>query len=111
MAPDGCANTIVVTEPSPDGIHKAILFERNCGATTGFSSQVSILESSDELPDDEGGNVLIISGGMTAASWGGPFVKIAWNSADKLHVTYDDAAQVHLRSKQVEGVVVTFLPD
>ena len=53
---DTCGDTPVQTVPSPSGSLKAVLFERDCGATTGFSSQVSIL-SHDENLGNEGGNV------------------------------------------------------
>jgi len=40
---DPCGNTIVEALPSPDGSHKAVVFVRNCGATTDFSTQMSVL--------------------------------------------------------------------
>ncbi|HEY0281498.1 MAG TPA: hypothetical protein VGC27_02615 [Rhizomicrobium sp.] len=49
-----CENTVVKSVVSPDGRHKAVLFQRNCGATTGFSSQVSIIPASLWLPDHSG---------------------------------------------------------
>jgi hypothetical protein len=68
---DLCGNTIVATELSPDRKLKAVLFERNCGATTGFSSQVSVLPSDRDLPN-EGGNVFAANEarGGEQTTWG-----------------------------------------
>ena len=56
-----CANTVITSSVSPSGKWKAILFERNCGATTGFSSQISLLKSDSEL-NNEAGNIYIAKG-------------------------------------------------
>ncbi len=55
---DMCANTVISSNPSPNIKWKAVLFERNCGATTGFSSQISLLEKNEEL-QNEAGNIYI----------------------------------------------------
>ena len=49
----------------------AVLFDRHCGATTGFTTQVSVVES-DKTPFGKG-NVFIADGGTKAAKWGGPW--------------------------------------
>jgi hypothetical protein len=51
-----CSNQIIKQIPSPNGKMKAVVFQRDCGATTGFNTQVSVLLSNQQLPD-EGGNV------------------------------------------------------
>lgn len=56
-----CKNTIIKTSNNPENKLVAILFERNCGATTGYSTQVSILRTGDDL-SNEGGNVYIADG-------------------------------------------------
>ncbi|MFC1773381.1 DUF5412 family protein [Pseudomonadota bacterium] len=56
-----CENTVVASSESPDGKWKVILFERNCGATTGFSSQISLIPSNGKLTNKPG-NVYIAEG-------------------------------------------------
>lgn len=56
-----CGNEIYSEELSPDREHKVVIFQRDCGATTGFSTQISIINSDDEL-ENESGNVYIIDG-------------------------------------------------
>ena len=55
----GCDNDIVRALPSPDQQLKAIVFIRACGATTGFNTQLSLLEAGQTL-DDEAGNLVIL---------------------------------------------------
>jgi len=61
LLPEMCANDIFSEVVSPNQSLKAVTFQRDCGATTGYSTQISIIKNSASLPND-GGNVLIISG-------------------------------------------------
>jgi hypothetical protein len=56
-----CGNTSVVEVVSPSRLKKAVLFERSCGATTGFSAQVSVMSANRELGNDSG-NVFVAAG-------------------------------------------------
>lgn len=55
---DGCSNQLYQQFVSENGLYKAVVFQRDCGATTGFSTQVSILAADDELCDDCAGDIL-----------------------------------------------------
>jgi len=57
----GCDNTIKSEKRSPDGKYVATLFERNCGATTDFSTIVQLHESSEKLKGDDLG-ILVVKG-------------------------------------------------
>lgn len=63
---DPCVNDMVGQVQSPDGQFKAVIFERDCGATTDFSTQVSIVPTSTPLPDTAG-NVFVADGNHGAA--------------------------------------------
>jgi len=56
-----CGNDPINAVSSPGGNKVAIAFIRDCGATTGFSTQVSIVKAPGLLPN-EAGNVLIVDG-------------------------------------------------
>ena len=56
-----CANTIVSTHASPNNEFKVVIFERNCGATSGFSTQISLLKENESL-GNESGNLYISEG-------------------------------------------------
>lgn len=49
-----CENKLLQETPSPDGTLKAVLFERNCGATTAYSYQISVLPGNAQLPNSPG---------------------------------------------------------
>jgi hypothetical protein len=57
---DMCGNEISQSVTSPSGSLKAVVFSRDCGATTGFSTQVSMLPETKSLPN-EAGNVLVLN--------------------------------------------------
>src|SRR5688572_33159899 len=72
LAPS-CDNEVINEVVSPDGLRKAVLFQRECGATTGFSSQISVIATNDRLRDSAG-NVLVADGGSAGykLQWVGP---------------------------------------
>lgn len=57
-SPSLCGNTVKRVVSAPTGDVRAVEFDRGCGATTGFSTQVSILRDGEALNQDDGGNVL-----------------------------------------------------
>lgn len=73
-----CGNTIVKVVPSPSGSWEAVLFERSCGATTGFSSQISILTKGAHLSNDPG-NIFAAEGSPDR-------YVIRWNNESLLEV-------------------------
>ncbi|QIL01387.1 hypothetical protein G7078_00310 [Sphingomonas sinipercae] len=106
---DGCQNSAVSTTIAPTGKLKAVLFERSCGATTGFSSQVSLVQATDEPAGP--GNVFVADtdrGAASAASWGGPWTELHWLSPHELLVRYDAKARVFANNGRVSGVAVKY---
>ena len=103
---DICGNEIYSKALSPNGKYKAVVFQRDCGATTGFSTQISIVSSSDELKN-KSGNIYIIDGHpkdvLPILTWpsstelriekslSGPEYKAEsnWGSLNKIKITYD----------------------
>ena len=51
---DMCGNDIKQEIPSPNGENVAYLFVRSCGATTGFSPQLSVLDKDADFQNDPG---------------------------------------------------------
>lgn len=62
LGPDLCANQIYQEVYSADRTLKAVVFQRDCGATTGFSTQVSVLPAGETLGNDVAGNLYIANG-------------------------------------------------
>jgi hypothetical protein len=106
---DGCANSMLSESRSPDGNYKAVVFERSCGATTGFSTQVSVLPI-DVTQPRSGGNALAVDtdhGAAPSGRGGGPTVKADWLSAYDLQLTYHPKARTYAAAKQVEKIRIT----
>ncbi|MCH8536313.1 MAG: hypothetical protein LAT66_00960 [Alkalimonas sp.] len=56
-----CGNEVYTEILSPDNRHKAVIFQRDCGATTDFSTQISVMKASAHLPN-KSGNTFIVRG-------------------------------------------------
>ena len=85
----GCHNEIFSEVISPNGKYKAVVFERNCGATTGYSTQVSILPASRELQNKKG-NVFIQDG---HPDW--TEVRVIWIDDKNLNIDFQSDYQVY----------------
>ena len=110
LACDPCGNTVVSKVPSPDSARHAVIFERSCGATTGFSTQVSVLPS-NELPRATG-NVFVADtdhGHAPPAAWGGPDVSVRWISPSVLELTYDLRARVFAHVATIDGTTLVYV--
>ncbi len=79
LFPDLCDNEIIKITTSPDNKYKLILFERNCGATTGFSTQISILKIGNNL-EIQPGNIYIAKGYPSNYS-------ISWKSNNSVYIS------------------------
>jgi len=109
---DLCGNSPVLEVPSPSGNWKAVVFERNCGATTGFSTQVSVLGAKNSLPN-EGGNLFVADTNQNAAPsgpGGGPAVRVTWHGSSSLRIEHHPLARVRRSEPSVNGVHVEYLP-
>jgi hypothetical protein len=103
---DPCSNSPLAEVPSPSGELRAVVFERDCGATTGFSVQVSILRRGERLSNG-GGNA------FTADSGHAPLplrVEAEWESDRTLRLTHDPRLRTFTRETDVSGVTLVHLP-
>lgn len=106
---DACDNTVVSRLPAPDGRHEAVMFQRDCGATTGFSTQISILEAGRDVSgagdafraDDD-------HGVARTGAWGGPWADMKWLSSDHLLVRYTANSRLFAHDEDVLGVRITY---
>ena len=77
-----CSNRLVQSFPSPDGTLKAVVYERNCGSTTGINRQVAILRGKDVFPTVAAMNSFF-------ASLGDPKIEIVWKSTNSITINYE----------------------
>lgn len=109
---DMCGNLVLQQVAAPDGKHKAVVFTRNCGATTDFSAQVSVIDAGAGAPSGAG-NVFGCDsnhGAAPSAQAGGPFVAVKWLDARTLRVIYDHRDRVFQAETCVGDVAVVYAP-
>lgn len=105
-----CDNTPIAEYPSPEGRHRVIVFERSCGATTGFSTQASLLDADEEL--DLGSGNLFISdtdhGAAPSGPGGGPELSVEWKDERAIVLVYDSRVRVFKNEQRMDGVHVSY---
>jgi hypothetical protein len=94
---------------SPDAKWDVVLFQRDCGATTDFSTQISLLPLGG-VPNGAG-NVFIADAGHGAAragAWGGPWAEIKWIAPNELIVRYASESRLFKQTENISGVRVRY---
>jgi hypothetical protein len=109
-----CANQVLETVKSPDGAKNAVVFVRDCGATTDWSTQASVIGIGETISDSDTGNALVI-GSDHGKAWplaikGWPIIKPQWESPNSLLLHYSKDAAVFLQTKKVSNIEVKFVP-
>jgi hypothetical protein len=104
---------------SPNREFRAVVFQRDCGATTGFSTQVSVLAANQRflterswLQSTKPGNVLVADtnhGNAPSGPGGGPVVQLEWIGPRQLRITHDNRARVSVRQSKIDIVDVEYL--
>ena len=105
-----CRNEVLQMVASPNEGRKAVIFQRDCGATTGFSTQLSILRANDEFPKEPGNTFIADTDGgqAPAGKGGGPEVKVQWVGETELIVMHDKRARVFLSEPTIDGVKLRY---
>jgi hypothetical protein len=102
---DPCVNEVLVDAVSPSNRRRAVLFKRSCGATTGFSFHVSVLNRDESLPP-AGGNVFRADDNHGAVTMD---VHIGWESRDGLLVNYPAPAHVFRQATELKDVRIAYV--
>lgn len=95
-----CGNEIIQEVPSPNGEKVAYLFNRDCGATTSVSFQLSIMDKGDELPN-KSGNIFVSDGEFT----------IDWVNGKNLSVRYRKSSVTYEMDTSVNGIKVEYVSE
>jgi hypothetical protein len=107
----GCDNEIYKNYFSPDGSHKVVLYSRNCGATTGFSTHISILKSEETI--EGSGNAFTADDDHGKARRHPKFgslidVRIRWVSNSLVEIGYDTNSRVFTKDDKIEDVDIIY---
>jgi hypothetical protein len=104
-----CTNSVLNEVASPDGLQKAVLFDRGCGATTGHNLQISVVDA--RRSEGNGGNALVADlGHDTTLTRSEPrfLVRMAWVSPARLTVAYDPRLRIFRQDARVGGIEVHY---
>lgn len=91
----GCGNQPYQQFVSENGLYKAVVFQRDCGATTGFSTQMSIIAADEELCDNCAGDLFSADGHPEENK-----LKLQWNGDTELQVVLPDGIKIYRRETQ-----------
>lgn len=94
-----CGNEAITEVKSPGGSLRAVAFSRNCGATTGFNTQISIIRTGEPAPDGAG-NVFIVEGAVP--------LKMRWHSDTELVISGTLGSKAFRQETLVSGVVIHY---
>lgn len=108
---DLCANEVISEYPAPDGKAKVVVFGRSCGATTGFSTQASIVQA--WVKDVSGsGNAFVGDtdhGLAPASAAGGPELRVRWLATDSVEFAHHAKVRVFKAERQVGRTSVHYV--
>jgi hypothetical protein len=105
-----CENTLLAEYPSPSGKVKVVVFGRECGATTGFSVQASILSAASEIGSGAGNTFTADSdhGAAPVDKTGRPRLRVRWLSADVVELAHHAKARKFKMEHRVRGIAVHY---
>jgi hypothetical protein len=104
-----CRNDEVVRVQAPDGLHVAIMFQRDCGATTAFSTQISVVPARGQISGS--GNAFVADGGHAAVRDGAsPWAEMRWLDKDHLLIRFAAGARIFEQAGEVSGVRIRYQP-
>ena len=102
-----CRTEVVESVRSPDESREAVMFFRDCGATTVFSTQISIIETGEPLSIS--GNAFRADdnhGAARTAIWGGPWAEMQWLASDRSLIRYAANSRLFEQDDPVSGVAI-----
>jgi len=105
-----CGNETLAEFVSPDQAKKIIVFQRNCGATTGFSTQASLVAINEKLRN-QGGNVFAADTNRDAAPSairGGPELRVRWEGRNRLLLQHHLKARVFKAERHVDEIQIRY---
>jgi hypothetical protein len=106
---------VVRDVPSPDGKWDVMLMVRNGGATTDYSTQLSVVPAggrlSRELALCRPGNVFIADGNHGAVAVddrGFMHVDVLWQSPDLVVITFPPSARVFKQERRFQSLAINY---
>ncbi len=102
-----CSNTIYKQIDNEKKIFKIIKFDRNCGATTSNSIQLSVLNFNDSLPND-GGNIFISDSKVGGYIERDTSVEVIWIDNNLILIKYDRDLRIFKNDTLVNNIKIMY---
>jgi hypothetical protein len=96
----GCQKIVHVRIPSPTNTLDAWIFELECGATTGFNTQLSIVSAKEGLDYSRFPPAVVVGGKSS--------IQAAWLSQTKLAVSLAPSVTIYTRKAESNGVTLRY---
>lgn len=106
-----CSDDTVEELVSPDHEMKAVIYCRDCGATTSFSTHVEIIPRSKTFFSSNG-HIFAADASRVKAqrfSCGGPKVEALWKDNDTLIIRYDRNSKIHKSLDEFKNVNIIYV--
>jgi hypothetical protein len=105
-----CGNTVVTRIPSPDRRREAVVFARDCGATTAVSTHLSILKNGAQ-PSGAASTFVADSnhGAAPSDSHDVLDLRVSWKSPTEIQVTYPSGARLFLKKSNTDGIGISYV--
>jgi hypothetical protein len=108
---DLCGNEVLARYRAADNSVEVVVFERSCGATTGFSTQASIQEI-NAATLNEAGNIFAATtdrGATPSGKGGGPELRVRWLDAQTLELAHHKRASVSYGRTSFRGITIRYV--
>src|SRR5262245_6593107 len=105
-----CGNQVLADLPSPDNSKRAVIFVRNCGATTRLNTHISLVQATSPLAN-EAGNTFVAETGAEedlVRADGNSSISVQWLGASKLQVNRPRDIRVFREELEVSGVTLDY---
>ena len=98
-----CGNDIYQRLDNRYKQYKILKFSRSCGATTGPSTQISVLPFDKELSNEDGGNIFVCNAYINDTS-----VKVQWTNDTSILITYKKDLEIFKNDSTFNDVKVKY---
>lgn len=99
----GCGSYVVQVVPSPDEQEKIVVYQRDCGATTGFRTHIALLDSSATI-GSQTGNIFQADGHPDWFSF-----KVAWEDNENILIEHNGKPIADIANTEVKGKKIRYV--
>jgi predicted small secreted protein len=100
----GCGINIFQEVYSPNQEHKVVIYERSCGASTGFRTHISIIKNNYSVTANNLGNIFRASGNPAWLN-----IKVNWQDENYVVIEYDENITPSFIENSFQNIVVKYV--